>query len=140
MKKNSFFVSFKTGGTSAKPYLSLRTKQISKSKLVESVTFRDIISEEFSKYNFGERILLESDRQQLDEFQLFNKLISNVKNVSKKVKDQVTNILSSIMKRVKEAIDYIKTLGGKMFNSILNFLGMEVSNVNINTSGPFPLI
>ena len=138
--KNSFFVSFKTGGTSAKPYLSLRTKQISKSKLVESVTFRDIISEEFSKYNFGERILLESDRQQLDEFQLFNKLISNVKNVSKKVKDQVTNILSSIMKRVKEAIDYIKTLGGKMFNSILNFLGMEVSNVNINTSGPFPLI
>ena len=138
--KNSFFVSFKTGGNSAKPYLSLRTKQISKSKLVESVTFRDIISEEFSKYNFGERILLESDRQQLDEFQLFNKLISNVKNVSKKVKDQVTNILSSIMKRVKEAIDYIKTLGGKMFNSILNFLGMEVSNVNINTSGPFPLI
>ena len=138
--KNSFFVSFKTGGTSAKPYLSLRTKQISKSKLVESVTFRDIISEEFSKYNFGERILLESDRQQLDEFQLFNKLISNVKNVSKKVKDQVTNILSSIMKRVKEAIDYIKTLGEKMFNSILNFLGMEVSNVNINTSGPFPLI
>ena len=44
------------------------------------------------------------------------------------------------MKRVKEAIDYIKTLGEKMFNSILNFLGMEVSNVNINTSGPFPLI
>jgi len=138
--KNSFFVSFKTGGTSSKPYLSLRTKQLSKSKLVENITFREIISEEFSKYNFGERILLESDRQQLDEFQLFNKLINNVKNVSNKVKMQVKNILSSIMKRVKEAIEYIKTLGGKMFDAILNFIGMTVSNVNINTSGPFPLI
>ena len=76
----------------------------------------------------------------MDEFQLFNKLASGLKNVSAKVKNQVKNILSTIMKRVKEAIDYIKTLGSKMFNSILNFLGMEVSNVKINTSGPFPLI
>lgn len=138
--KNSFFVSFKTGGTTAKPYLSLRTKQVSKSKLAENVTFRDIISEEFSRYNFGEKILSEGTKQRLDEFQLFNKFINNVKNLSGKVKQQVKNILSAIMKRVKEAIDYIKTLGGKMFNAILNFLGMEVSNVNINTSGPFPLI
>lgn len=138
--KNSFFVSFKTGGSTAKPYLSLRTKQVSKSKLAENLTFRDIISEEFSRYNFGEKILLEGNRQRLDEFQLFNTFINNVKNLSGKIKQQVKNILSAIMKRVKEAIDYIKTLGGKMFNAILNFLGMEVSNVNINTSGPFPLI
>ena len=138
--KNSFFVSFKTGGPNSMPYLALRSKKISKSQLTENITLKDIITEEFTKYNFGEQILLEGDRQQLDEFQLFNKLASGLKNVSAKVKNQVKNILSTIMKRVKEAIDYIKTLGSKMFNSILNFLGMEVSNVKINTSGPFPLI
>jgi hypothetical protein len=138
--KNSFFVSFKTGSASSKPYLSLRTKQIAKSKLVEVTTFRDIINEEFIRYNFGEQILLEGDRQQLDEFQIFDKLIRGVKNVSSKVKDQVTSILNNIMKRIKEAISYIKTLGADMFNAITNFLGMEVTNVNINTSGPFPLI
>ena len=138
--KNSFFVSFKTGSSTSKPYLSLRTKQIAKSKLVEVTTFRDIINEEFNRYNFGEQILLEGDRQQLDEFQIFDKLIRGVKNVSSKVKDQVTSILNNIMKRIKEAISYIKTLGANMFNAITNFLGMEVTNVNINTSGPFPLI
>ena len=136
--KNSFFVSFKSGGGAA--WLALRTKSIPKSQLVETITLKDIITEEFSKYNFGERILLESDRHQLNEFQLFNKLAAGLKNVSTKVKNQVKNILSTIIARVKEAIDYIKTLGGKMFNAILNFLGMEVTNVNINTSGPFPLI
>lgn len=139
-KKNSFYVSFKTGGAGSKPYLAMRTKNIPKSKLVEEITFRDIVTEEFSKYNFGEQILLEGERQQLDEFQIFNKLVRGVKSVSKKVKDQVKNILSTILKRVKEAISYIKTLGGKMFNAILNFLGLKVSNVKINTSGPFPLV
>jgi phosphomannomutase len=122
------------------PYLALRSKKLSKSQLTEEVTLKDIITEEFSKYNFGEQILLEGDRQQLNEFQIFNKLAAGLKNVSTKVKNQVKNILSTIMARVKEAIDYIKTLGGKIFNAILNFLGMEVTDVDIKTSGPFPLI
>ena len=138
--KNSFFVSFKTGSPNSMPYLALRSKKLSKSQLTEEVTLKDIITEEFSKYNFGEQILLEGDRQQLNEFQLFNKLAAGLKNVSTKVKNQVKNILSTIMARVKEAISYIKTLGGKIFNAILNFLGMEVTDVNIKTSGPFPLI
>jgi hypothetical protein len=138
--KNSFFVSFKTGSPNSMPYLALRSKKLSKSQLTEEVTLKDIITEEFSKYNFGEQILLEGDRQQLNEFQIFNKLAAGLKNVSTKVKNQVKNILSTIMARVKEAIDYIKTLGGKIFNAILNFLGMEVTDVDIKTSGPFPLI
>jgi len=27
-----------------------------------------------------------------------------------------------------------------MFDAIMNFLGLKVSNVKINTSGPFPLV
>ena len=41
-KQNSFYVSFKTGGSSSKPYLALRSKKVSKSKLIEEETFRDI--------------------------------------------------------------------------------------------------
>ena len=44
------------------------------------------------------------------------------------------------MDRVKEAISYIKSLGGKMFDAIMNFLGFEVSDVMIKSSGPFALV
>ena len=138
-KQNSFYVSFKTGGSSSKPYLALRSKKVSKSKLIKEETFRDIVSEEFSKYSFGEQMLLEGERQQLDEFQIFNKLVKGVKNISNKVKNQVKQVLNNILKRTKEAINFIKSLGSKMFQSIMNFLGLSVQNVSISSSGPFKL-
>lgn len=137
-KQNSFYVSFKTGGTSSKPYLALRTKKVPKSKLVES-SFRDIIHEEFSKFSFGEQLLSEGDIRQLNEFQIFNKLVRGVKNVSNRVKNQVKQILNNILKRTKEAINFIKSLGSKMFQAIMNFLGLSVQNVSITSSGPFKL-
>jgi len=138
-KQNSFYVSFKTGGSSSKPYLALRSKKVSKSKLIEEETFRDIVSEEFSKYSFGEQMLLEGERQQLDEFQIFNKLVKGLKDISNKVKNQVKQVLNNILKRTKEAINFIKSLGSKMFQSIMNFLGISVQDVSISSSGPFKL-
>ena len=138
--KNSFYVAFKTSGANPQASLVLRSKQLSKSKLIENITFRDIINEEFSKSKLGKTILIEASKQRIDEFALFNNLVKGFKNVTTKIKKQVEDILQTIMDRVKEAISYIKSLGGKMFDAIMNFLGFEVSDVMIKSSGPFALV
>ena len=72
--KNSFYVSFKTGGSKSKPYLSLRTKGFNIST-IEQITFRDIVLEELSKSQYGQNLLIESELEQLDDmFQIFNRL------------------------------------------------------------------
>jgi len=138
--KNSFYVAFKTSGANPQASLVLRSKQVSKSKLIENITFRDIINEEFSKSKLGKTILIEASKQRIDEFALFNNLVKGLKNVTTKIKKQVEDILQTIMDRVKEAITYIKSLAGKMFDAIMNFLGFEVSDVMISSSGPFALV
>jgi hypothetical protein len=138
--KNSFYVAFKTSGANPQASLVLRSKQLSKSKLLENITFKDIVNEEFSKSKIGKTILMEATKQRIDEFALFNSLVKGLKNVTDKVKKQVENILNIIMSRVKEAISYIKSLGGKIFDAIMNFLGFEVSDVMIKSSGPFALV
>jgi len=141
-QSNSFYVSFKTGGGGSKPYLALRTKKMSKKQMLgeEVETFRDIVVEEFSKSEYGMSMLNEANEQQLNEFQIFNKLSKGLKNVSSKIKSQAKKILDAILKRIKQAFDAIKRLGKGMFNGIMHFLGMEVSSVKISSGGPFPLV
>jgi hypothetical protein len=141
-QSNSFYVSFKTGGGGSKPYLALRTKKMSKKQMLgeEVDTFRDIVVEEFSKSEYGMSMLNEANRQQLNEFEIFNKLSKGLKNVSSKIKSQAKKILDTILKRIKQAFDAIKRLGKGMFNGIMHFLGMEVSSVKISSGGSFPLV
>ena len=54
--------------------------------LSEQVTFADIVYEELNKSEYGQNLLLESEVQQLDEFQIFNKLASKVRGVSSNIK------------------------------------------------------
>jgi len=138
--KNSFYVSFKTGGSKSKPYLSLRTKAF-RGQMTEQVTFRDIVLDELSKSEFGKNLLIESNLQQLDEFQIFNKLVTKIKGVAGTIKNKVKNIYNAIMKRVTQAFNYIKALGKKLIEGLMNFLGVEVSNITIpRGSGDFALL
>ena len=139
---NSFYVSFKSGGSKSKPYLALRTKKLSKKQLLgESIdTFRDIVVEEFSRSDYGISMLNEANQKQLNEFQVFNKLVRGVKGISSKVKSQAKKILDSILKRIKNTFDMIKRLGKNIFNGIMHFLDMEVSTVKISSGGSFPLV
>ena len=138
-KQNSFYVSFKTGGRKSKPYLSLRSRKARKTDFVEQVTFADIVYEELNKYDYGQNLLLESEVQQLDEFQIFNKLASKVRGVANNIKNTVKNIYVAIMKRVSEAFDFIKKLGAELVEGLMSFLGVEVSNVQVKGSGDFAL-
>jgi len=138
--KNSFYVSFKTGGSKSKPYLSLRTKGF-KPNLTEQISFRDIVLDELSKSEYGQTLLVESNLQQLDEFQIFNRLVAKVKGVAGTIKNKVKNIYNAIMKRVTQAFNYIKRLGKKMIEGLMNFFGVEVSDVTVNKGrGDFALL
>ena len=117
--KNSFYVSFKTGGSKSKPYLSLRTKGF-KPNLTEQISFRDIVLDELSKSEYGQTLLVESNLQQLDEFQIFNKLVTKIKGVAGTIKNKVKNIYNAIMKRVTQAFNYIFYFIIKIFNFINN--------------------
>ena len=139
-KGNEFYVSFKSGGVkSSKPYLSLRTRKLKMTSLQNSYaddTFRSIIMEEINKEG-----LLTEDMQQLDEFALFNKLASKVKDVSKSVISKVSKAMKAILERVKKVFQYIYKLGKQAVKALMNFFGVEIGKVKITkTGGIVPLV
>jgi len=132
-KANNFYVSFKTGGSKSKPYLSLRTKKASKKDFIPE-SFADIVYDEVGKSG-----LLLEDMEQLDEFQIFNRLAKKIKGVSNQIKNQVKKIFDAIMKRMSQAFNYIKGLGEKLLEGLMAFFGILVNNVTIRGGGKFPL-
>tara|TARA_Y100000758_G_scaffold16581_1_gene11733 strand:+ start:385 stop:1869 length:1485 start_codon:yes stop_codon:yes gene_type:complete len=139
-KGNSFYVSFKTGGSGSRPYLALRSKKLAaiKKKLLNQgdniPTFKTIITEEYQKE------FLTEDIEYLDEFKLFDKLKGKIKNLSKDIVDKAKKILGEVMKRVSEAFDFMARLGEQMLQALLNFFGIAVNNVKVTGGGKYPLL
>ena len=132
-KANNFYVSFKSGGSESKPYLSVRTKKPSKKDFVID-SFQHIVYDEVGKSG----ILMEG-MEDLNEFQIFSRLAKKVKGVSKQVTAQVAKIYGAIMKRLNQAFTYIKGLAEKMMEGLLAFFGMGINNVIVRGGGNFPL-
>ena len=87
------------------------------------------------------QLLHEGAVEQLDEFQMFSRLVQKVKDVGSMIKNQAKKILNAIMKRVKAVFKKIKNLGKGMFNALLNFFGLQVQTVKITSSAKsFPLV
>ena len=63
-----------------------------------------------------------------------------IKDVSKDVVDSAKKILSTVMKRISEAFDYILKLGEQMLQGFLNFFGLSISNVAVEGGGKYPLL
>ena len=51
----------------------------------------------------------------------------------------INGIYTAIMKRVTQAFNYIKSLGKKLIEGLMNFLGVEVTDVKVSGSGDFAL-
>ncbi len=136
-KGNNFYVSFKSSSGSP-PYLALRSKKV---RLTSSYqpTFADIIKEECAKERIGMQVLHESKVEQLDEFQMFNKLVSKAKNVATSIKNQAKRVLDAIMKRLKMAFDWIKKQGRKLIDAVLNFFGLDIRNIKLTGGGKYPI-
>ena len=135
-KGNDFFVSFKTGAANSRPYLALRSRNIKPKEITEGTTFRQIVLEELQKENFS---LNESALEQLNEFAVWNKIKAKTKKLSSGVMNAVKRVYLAVMKRIKDAFNLIKSLGAKMIDGLLNFLGISVSNVRVVGGGKFPL-
>ena len=122
---------------SSAPYLSLRSKNIPKSKLVDDYipTFAEIIAEE--TVNSG--LYLTEDLEQLDEYQMLNKLKRGASTVSSSVVNAAKKALAAIQKRLSQAFNMIKRLGAKAWQGLLNFFGLTISNVTVRGGGRYPL-
>lgn len=136
-KGNDFYVSFKSSSGSA-PYLSFRSKKLSKgalNKMLKEDTFAGIIHEELKSENF-----LTEDMQQLDEFAMFKNLSRKLRNASGEVKAIAQRVMERIMKRVSEAFDFIAKLGKRALKGLMNFFGIKVDKITISKSGgKYPL-
>ena len=136
-KGNNFYVSFKSSGSSA-PYLSLRSKNIPKSKIVDNYipSFAEIIAEETR--NSG--LFLSEDLQQLDEYAMLDKLKRGANAISSKVVNAAKKALKAVQKRISQSFNMIKKLGAKAWKGLLNFFGLQVSNVKVKGGGRYPLV
>ena len=135
---NTFYISFKSSSGSP-PYLALRSKKI---KLTASYqpTFADIIKEECARERVGMQVLHEGKVEQLDEFQMFNKLVSKAKGVATSIKNQAKRILDAILKRLKDAFNWIKKQGRKLVDAVLNFFGLDMSISKLKGGGNYPIV
>ena len=70
---------------------------------------------------------------------MFGKIKSKLKDVSAKVVNAAKRVYDAIMRRISEAFNYIKTLGKRMIQGLLNFLGVSIDNIRISGGGKFPL-
>ena len=71
---------------------------------------------------------------------MWNTIKKKAKGAASKVLDVSKKIYGAVMKRLKQAIDDIKRLAGRMLNGLLNFFGIKVSNVKVKGGGRNPLL
>jgi hypothetical protein len=86
------------------------------------------------------QVLHEGKVEQLDEFQLFNKLVSKAKGVATSIKNQAKRILDAILKRLKDAFNWIKKQGKKLMDAVLNFFGLDMSISKLKGGGKYPIL
>lgn len=136
-KGNSFYVSFKSSGSSA-PYLSLRSRNLPKSALTDDYipTFAQIVAEE--TVNSG--LFLTEHLEQLDEISMLNKLKKGAKSATDSISSAAKKALGVIQKRLSQAFNMIKRLGAKAWQGLLNFFGLTISNVSVRGGGRYPLL
>jgi hypothetical protein len=135
---NNFYISFKTGSSGSKPYLALRSSKAKKFTITDS--FSEIVKQEFLKESYGVSLLNEAKIEQLDEFQMFDKLKRGLKNVSSTITGAAKRIWGAIMKRINDAFNYIKRLGKRMLEGLMQFFGIEVKGIKVRGGGVYPLL
>ena len=149
MSKYKFYMSFKSSGAST-PYMSLRgnltspkaalafTKKILQKEQVEYTeecpTFSAIMKEAFNQNLYGRTLMLE-EYENLNEFQLFQRIKSKL--LGSRVGKKFLQIWGWIKQKISMAFDWIKKQGNKALGYLLKFFGIEPKQVSL--SGPVEL-
>lgn len=148
-QNNKFYFSFKSSGNN--PYTVLRTSVLSKKQLtgeskggMKIETLSEIIKSEMKKFSPQIYEYLKENHSSkntiLKEWEMFTKLFDKIKTLPERSVQKIKSIYNSIMERVKNALDIIRKLGKDMFDGLMHFLGLEVNNISIESSGSFPLV
>jgi len=148
-QNNKFYFSFKSSGNN--PYTVLRTSVLSKKQLtgeskggMKIETLSEIIKSEMKKFSPQIYEYLKENHSSkntiLEEWEMFTKLFDKIKTLPERSVQKIKSIYNSIMERVKNALDIIRKLGKDMFDGLMHFLGLEVNNISIESSGSFPLV
>lgn len=95
----------------------------------EILTFKGIIKEEIENISelngyLNEDLLYEDWKSYL------NKAVSSAKELGKNIVNKVKGAIDTIMKKVIDTLKYFAKLGKEMFEKLLEWLGVKISNVN----------
>ena len=83
-------------------------------------------------YNLINGVVLKENIYKLDEFKIISQTLTKLKSIGKNALNWFKGLLSKIMKKVKQSLDRIKKLGSKMFQSLFDFLGIELKDVKVS--------
>ena len=86
------------------------------------------------------KVLHESRIEQLNEFQMLNKLWKQTKGVAKSVAAGAKKIISAIMKRMSAAFKWIKKQGRRLMDAVLNFFGLDILIKDLKGGGKYPIV
>ncbi len=138
---NSFYISFKSTAGSH-PYLAMRSKKKSKKAMQAAMneagipTLKTILTEEIAK----EKMLLNEDYEQLDEFAILNTLSRQLSTATSNIKKVVVNVWKGIIERIKKALAMIARLGKKAMSTLRRFFGLDISSAKLTkTGGMYPV-
>lgn len=142
--KNDFYVSFKTSSKKSKSYLAFRSRGRSakrgalsdSTEIIKVPTLSAIIREELeSSLQLNENLWSILEAEQLNEFELLNKLTSTARKIGSSVYNKVKEVIKSIQVRMKAALNQLKQLGGAFFQAVLGFFGVEIGQVRVSNGG-----
>ena len=94
-------------------------------------TLSTIIRKEILNDKIANAVLKENIYK-LDEFKIISQTLTKLKSIGKNALNWFKGLLSKIMKKVKQSLDRIKKLGSKMFQSLFDFLGIELKDVKVS--------
>ena len=135
-KKLKIYSAWKSSGSS--PYSTLRlglTNDFTTMNFYNSNQNTDTLSTIIRKEILNDKIanaVLKENIYKLDEFKIISQTLTKLKSIGKNALNWFKGLLSKIMKKVKQSLDRIKKLGSKMFQSLFDFLGIELKDVKVS--------
>lgn len=120
--KVKLYAAWKSGGGS--PYSVLRVSGDGKDFEYDDTTLVGCIRKTIYEDKISQAFLIE-ETEQLDEFKFIGRTFNRLKDIGKNAILWAKNLITKIMKAVKNALNKIKKMGKKMFEGTIKFLGIK---------------
>jgi hypothetical protein len=120
--KVKFYAAWKSGG--GNPYSVLRVSGDGKDFEYDDTTLIGCVRKTIYEDKISQAFLTE-ETEQLDEFKFIGRTFDRLKRMGKNAILWAKNLITKIMKAIKDALNKIKKMGKKMFEGAIKFLGIK---------------